>query len=75
MMHFREHGRISLVAWSFLIAAMVICYATIAAGFVGVVSAGTTSMIIFSGAGVGSIAALVYLIAAMRDVHAPPRAR
>jgi hypothetical protein len=75
MMHLREHGRTSLVAWSFLLAAMITCYATIAAGVLGVVSAWTTSLVIFSGAMVGGVAALVYLIAAMRDVHAPRRAR
>ena len=69
MMHFPEHGRVSLVAWFFLIAAMVVCYATIAAGIVGAVSAWTTSMIIFSGAMVGCVAALVYLIAATRDLY------
>ena len=74
MMHFREHGRVSLVAWSFLTAAMVICYATIVAGVIGVVSAWMTSMIIFSGAMVGCVAALIYLIAAMRDINAPRRA-
>ena len=62
MMHLREHGRVSLVAWSFLIAAMVICYVAIAAGIVGAVSAWMTSMIVFSAAMVGCIAALIYLI-------------
>jgi hypothetical protein len=75
MMHIREHSLISLIAWSFLLAAMVLCYATIAAGILGVVSPWTTSMIIFSGAMVGCIAALIYLVAAMRDIHAPRRAR
>jgi len=75
MMHVREHGLISLFAWYFLLTAMTLCYAAIAVGTVGLVSTWTTSMIIFSAAMVGCLAALVYLFAAMRDIHAPRRAR
>jgi hypothetical protein len=75
MMHIRQHGRVSVVAWSFLLVAMIICYATIVAGIVGLFGAWTTSMVIFSAAMVGCIAALVYLAAAMRDIHAPRRVR
>ena len=75
MMHLREHGRTSLIAWSFLLVAMITCYAMIVAGALGLVNAWTTSLVIFSGAMVGGVAALVYLIAAMRDLHTPRRAR
>jgi hypothetical protein len=70
MMHFRDHGRISSLAWLTLMAALIVCYATIFAGIVGLVGALTVSLISFSGALIGCVAALVYLVAAMRDIHA-----
>ena len=69
MMHFRSHGRVSSLAWLTLIAALAICYASIFAGLVGLIGVLSVSLISFGGAMVGCIAGLVYLVAAMRDVH------
>lgn len=76
MMHFRSHGgSISLVAWLFLLAALAVCYVTLAAGVVGLVSAWNVSLVSFSGAIAGCVAALVYLVAAMRDIETTGGAR
>jgi hypothetical protein len=68
MMH-RERGLVSLIAWYSLMTGIVICYAAIVVGIIGVVSAWATSMIIFSGAMAGCVAALIYLISAMHDIR------
>jgi hypothetical protein len=70
MMHFRDHGRLSSLAWLTLIAALTICYATIIAGLAGLVGASGVFLVSFSGVMVGCIAAMIYLFAAMREVHA-----
>jgi nicotinamide riboside transporter PnuC len=75
MMHFRNHGRVSLIAWSLLLVALAVCYLTIVAGLAGVVSAWNVSLVTFSSAMAGCVAALVYLVAAMRDVRTARRAR
>jgi hypothetical protein len=72
MMH-RELGRLSLLSWFFLVAAICICYVAIVAGITGIVSAWTTSVIIFGAVMAGCVAALVYLISAMHDIRSAPR--
>jgi hypothetical protein len=68
MMHSRSHGAIAQIAWLFLLAALAVCYVALAAGLAGIVSAWNVSLVSFSGAIAGCIAALVYLVAAMRDI-------
>lgn len=69
MMHLGEHGLVSTAAWTMLMATLVICYATILAAVLGLVDARDVSLISFSGAMLGCIAAMVYLVAAIHDVH------
>jgi hypothetical protein len=69
MMHFCGYRRLSSIAWTILIVALVACYVTIVAGLIGVVSAAAVSLVSFGGAMVGCIAAMIYLIAATHDLR------
>ncbi len=69
MMQFRKYGRVASLAWLTLVASLLVCYATIVAGLVGLVGAPGVSLVSFAGAMIGCVAGLVYLISALHDIH------
>jgi hypothetical protein len=73
MMHMQGHGRPSSIAWLILLAALAVCYATIAAGLLGLVGAPSGSLVIVSAAMLGCVAAFVYLATALREIHSHSR--
>ncbi len=70
MMHLQTHGRTSTIAWLILLAALGICYASIFAGLLGLVATRGASLVTFSAAMVGCVAALVYFASALQHVRA-----
>ena len=64
MMHLQRHGPTSTIAWLILLAALGICYASIFAGLLGLVATRGASLVTFSAAMVGCVAALVYFASA-----------
>lgn len=64
-----SHWRASSAAWLVVVAALAVAYITMIAGLVGFVSARTVSLMTFSGALVGCLAAAAYLITALQDVQ------
>jgi hypothetical protein len=69
MMLIKRHARMSSIAWSVLLAAMVACYVMIAAGLFGVIGAPRGSLAVFSAAMIGFVAAFIYLAAALRELR------
>jgi hypothetical protein len=64
-MHFTQSRTVG-IAWSFIIASLIVSYGAIIAGLAGYATAPVASWVIFSAVMAGCLAALVFLVVGTR---------
>jgi nicotinamide riboside transporter PnuC len=69
MMRYTARGSVAALSWAIVVFALVASFIVIVAGVLGFVSAATVSLGSFSGALLGCIASMVYLISAPGGSH------